>query len=178
MITFKDPLYFFGKENPLSNFHPSPFNMKGMRFAHIEQYMMFCKAKLFNDDVSAAAIMLTNDPKECKRLGRLVANYNDEAWCASREFYVYIGCVRKFQQNPSAAAYLISTHPRELVEASPYDRLWGVGLAADDPRILDKEKWRGQNLLGKVLMQVRETLLHPPYVKNRNQFYRHQQQFK
>ena len=117
--------------------------------------MMYCKAKLFHDHEIADRILTTENPANHKRLGREVRGFVESDWIAKREHYVYIGCFAKFQQNPSAKTYLLSTGNSELVEASPTDKIWGIGLGKEDPRIHDRNNWKGLNLLGKVLMRVR-----------------------
>lgn len=152
--------FFFGASSPLSNWHAKSFVVKGIEFAHVEQFMMFCKAKLFGDEVTAMKIMATTDPAKAKELGRKVKPFIEEVWDAKCEYYVFVGALAKFEQNPSIGAYLLSTLGRELVEAAGGDRIWGVGLWPDDPRILDRMKWRGQNRLGNVLMRVRDVMVH------------------
>lgn len=118
----------------------------------------FSKAKLFGDEDIAQAVLATHLPKEQKALGRKVKGFDLETWKAKRESIVYVGCREKFAQHPGLRALLLATAPTELVEASPYDVIWGVGLGEHHPDITDKSKWRGQNLLGKALMKVRDTL--------------------
>lgn len=150
--------FFFGAHDPLSNWHPARFVVKGISFCSNEQFMMYCKAMLFGDHDNAAKILAASEPKEQKALGRQVRGFDEAVWSKRRERFVYGGALAKFSSNPLLACRLLETDGTELVEASPYDRIWGVGLAADDPRILDRTQWRGENLLGKVLMQVREVL--------------------
>lgn len=120
--------------------------------------MMFSKAKLFNDEQSAQKILATTDPMTQKMLGRKVAGFNLEEWERRRESVVFVGCREKFSQNPGLRAILLATAPTELVEASPYDLVWGIGLGERDSRITDKRHWRGLNLLGITLMRVRKAL--------------------
>jgi hypothetical protein len=150
--------FFFSKDNPLSNWHASTFTVKGITFCNNEQFMMYCKAKLFNDEECAANILHAKDPSEHKALGRQVKGFINSDWEKRREHYVRIGCHAKFSQNPKMLKFLLDTGDTELVEASPYDRIWGVGLSANNPLIHDKANWRGLNLLGKVLMLVRAEL--------------------
>lgn len=149
---------FFGADSPLSNWHPARFTFHGRQFANTEQFMMYCKAMLFGDTEIADKILQAKTPKEQKALGRKVRNFDEKIWTAKCEKFVRIGCLEKFKQNPDLANSLMDTGSTELVEASPYDRIWGVGLSANDPRICDRAQWRGENRLGKVLMQVREAL--------------------
>ncbi|WP_230513896.1 NADAR family protein [Paraburkholderia sejongensis] len=97
-------------------------------------------------------------PKDQKSIGRGVKGFDLATWEGKRESIVYVGCREKFAQNPGLRSLLLATAPTELVEASPYDLVWGVGLGQRDPLILDKANWRGMNLLGITLMKVRDTL--------------------
>ncbi|OLP04657.1 hypothetical protein BLL52_4217 [Rhodoferax antarcticus ANT.BR] len=157
--------FFFGADNCLSNWHPARFVVKGIGFVNCEQFMMFCKAKLFDDEESASKILAATSPREHKLLGRQVKGFVDSVWNEKCDEYVRIGCMAKFSQNPSMCDALLATQGTELVEASPYDKIWGAGLSEDDPRILDKSKWPGQNRLGKVLMSVRLDLAHSIFAK-------------
>lgn len=150
--------FFWGYENPFSNWHRADFEVDGLKFKWNEQYMMLKKAELFGDTEVADKIMAAKSPRECKDLGREVKGYTDAIWFAHREQIVLDGCRAKFTQNPHIQQALLDTGDTILVEASPYDRIWGVGLAADDPRILDPSKWRGTNLLGKILNALRDEL--------------------
>lgn len=132
--------------------------------------MMFAKAKMFGDEGTAAKIMGTTDPRKQKALGREVQGYDDALWAAKRLNIVTVACREKFSQNPALVADLLATKDTMLVEASPYNKLWGIGVGEDDPRALDRSKWLGLNLLGQALMTVRgqlslkEGLAHPPGV--------------
>jgi len=149
---------FFGADDALSNWHPCRFSYHGVDFTSVEQFMMFSKAKLFGDENAAAEILAARHPKDQKAIGRGVKGFDLATWEGKRESIVYVGCREKFAQNPGLRSLLLATAPTELVEASPYDRIWGVGLGERDPLILDKANWRGTNLLGITLMKVRDTL--------------------
>ncbi|KMQ81065.1 hypothetical protein BPMI_03207 [Candidatus Burkholderia pumila] len=149
---------FFGEEDAFSNWRLCRFEIHGVRFMSVEQMMMYSKAKLFVDDSIAQAVLATHLPKEQKALGRKVKGFDLEVWKAKRESIVYVGCREKFAQHPGLRALLLATSPAEFVEASPYDTIWGVGLGEHHPDITDRSKWRGQNLLGKALMKVRDRL--------------------
>ena len=149
---------FFGADDAFSNWHPCRFSYHGVDFSTVEQFIMFSKAKLFGDENSASAILATRFPKDQKALGRKVKGFDLSRWEQKRESIVYVGCREKFAQNPGLRSLLLATAPTELVEASPYDLIWGVGLGERDPRITDKSQWRGMNLLGTTLMKVRDTL--------------------
>lgn len=150
-------LFFFGHVSPLSNWHHSPFVVKGRHFHNVEQWTMYCKACLFEDHEMAERILATPNPRDVKALGRKVRGFIQSVWEEKREPYVLYGLLEKFRQNPSKKAFLLSTIGRLLVEASPYDRIWGIGYGENDPRITNQEKW-GANLLGKLLMSARDTL--------------------
>ncbi len=155
--------FFFSAENPLSNWYPAQFTVNGVTFCNNEQFMMYCKAKLFGDEEIAKKILQASNPREHKALGRKVKGFSEDVWNAKCELYVQKGCHAKFSQNPHLLRALSDTEGTELVEASPFDRIWGVGLAASDPRIMDKANWLGRNRLGNVLMRVRDELLrHEP----------------
>jgi ribA/ribD-fused uncharacterized protein len=120
--------------------------------------MMAGKARLFGDEVMMSRILDAPSPGTAKALGRAIHGYNEELWMANRYRIVLEGNIAKFGQNPDLLAYLLSTAGRILVEASPTDRVWGIGLAADDRRAWQPSQWSGLNLLGFALMDVREIL--------------------
>ena len=102
--------------------------------------------------------MSANHPRVYKQLGRTVRGYNEKVWKERREEIVKTGNLNKFGQNSKLRRFLLETDDFVLVEASPYDRIWGIGMYADDPYARDPRRWKGQNLLGFALMDVRETL--------------------
>lgn len=159
MHTKGNMTFFFSERDQFSNWFISDFEVKGVRFNCVEQFMMYCKAKLFGDESTANAIMAATHPRDQKALGRSVTGYDDAEWCSRRVRIVAHGCYAKFSQNDVLRRALLETGDTVLVEASPYDRIWGVGLAEHDPRILDPRQWRGQNLLGIALADARERLL-------------------
>jgi ribA/ribD-fused uncharacterized protein len=142
----------------LSQWYPSPFEAEGVRFETAEHYMMWGKARLFGDEAAAAEIVASGHPQQAKALGRTIDGFDEDKWVAHRLEIVTAGNVEKFRQNPDLLAFLLGTRDRVLVEASPLDRIWGIGLAATDERASDPAKWRGLNLLGEALMRARETL--------------------
>jgi ribA/ribD-fused uncharacterized protein len=113
---------------------------------------------LFGDEHAAARIRATTDPAKAKALGREVQGFDEQRWTAERFRIVVTGNLAKFGQHPDLREYLRSTGDKVLVEASPEDRVWGIGLAATDARAADPRTWRGQNLLGFALMEVRRRL--------------------
>ena len=120
--------------------------------------MMYHKAVLFLDREVALKILEVSNPKEQKKLGRIVKNFHESTWNYYRSAIVYWGNKKKFTQNPSLHAELMSTVGTTLVEASPYDKIWGVGLSSKDVRIKNRNNWQGQNLLGEILTALRTRL--------------------
>jgi ribA/ribD-fused uncharacterized protein len=156
--------FFYGSSEPFSNWFKCPFvavdEIAGkLTFPTSEHYMMYRKAECFRDAAAAAAILKAKDPRAAKRLGRQVKGFDERTWNQVARRVVYQGCRLKFTQNPAAYAVLAATRGTQLVEASPTDCIWGVGLAEDDDRILDPGNWRGTNWLGEVLTSLREDLL-------------------
>lgn len=152
MICFHNP----DEENGyLSNWYPSMFVVDGIPFSSMEQYMMYEKAILFEDHITAEKILETDDVAEIKALGRIVRNFDDEVWEKKREEIVYRGVSEKFRQNRQLAEKLEKTGEEIIAECAVKDRIWGIGLSMKDEARFDIEKWRGKNLLGKILMQVR-----------------------
>ena len=143
----------------LSQWWPSVFEVDGVAYASAEHWMMAGKARLFGDEESLPGILAARTPAEAKKRGRLVRGFDDEAWTAARFELVVEGNVAKFGQDPALRDYLLGTRGRVLVEASPVDRVWGIGLAGDDERAADPARWRGLNLLGFALMEARERLM-------------------
>jgi hypothetical protein len=158
--------FFWRSESPFSQWHPSEFVVEGVRYVCAEQYMMAGKARLFGDAEVLGQILKTTSPKTHKALGRKVRDFDAAVWERERERIVYEASHAKFTQNPELLKALLATAGTELVEASPLDRIWGVGLGAEDPRIQDPAKWRGLNLLGKVLTRLREDLLAQGVAQN------------
>jgi ribA/ribD-fused uncharacterized protein len=150
--------FFFTAASPFSQWHPCRFVVDGRAFNCAEQFMMHGKAMLFGDEATAAKILASDAPKTHKALGRKVTPFDDATWKASREAIVRAGSRAKFTQNPHLLEQLLATHGT-LVEASPFDRIWGIGLRATDPRAQDPKTWRGQNLLGTILTELRDELL-------------------
>jgi len=149
---------FYGAEDLLSNHNLTGFTLKKVYFNHNEKFVMYCKAMFFGDTKQAALILAEHHPQKCKILGRGVKPFNEAVWISKRRRFMYLGCLQKARENSEVRAYLLSTGNAILVEASDRDVIWGVGIAKDDPRIYDKNEWRGMNLLGEVWMDVRRTL--------------------
>lgn len=151
--------FFFTDSSPFSQWYRCTFTVDGNTFNCAEQFMMYGKAKLFGDAETAALILAADHPHEHKALGRKVKRFDEAIWKREREAIVLAGNRAKFTQNPELEQVLRATAGTTLVEASPYDRIWGIGLAATDPRAQDVTQWKGMNLLGKILTRLREELL-------------------
>ncbi|KND42277.1 hypothetical protein IQ64_24580 [Streptomyces stelliscabiei] len=143
----------------LSQWWPSPFTVDGVEYATAEHWMMASKARLFGDAEAERRAVAAAGPAQAKKIGRLVRGFDDALWERERLAIVTEGSFHKFAAHPDLGAFLLGTHNRVLVEASPLDRVWGIGLAADDERAMDPARWRGPNLLGFALMAARERLL-------------------
>ncbi|MBU8861312.1 MULTISPECIES: NADAR family protein [unclassified Micromonospora] len=142
----------------LSQWWPAPFTVDGREFATAEHWMMWHKATLFGDHAIAGRVLAAGHPHRAKALGRQVRGFDEATWAARRHEIVVAGSVAKFSQHEPLRRFLLGTGDRVLVEASPTDRIWGIGLTADDPRAADPSRWRGGNLLGFALMEARATL--------------------
>jgi ribA/ribD-fused uncharacterized protein len=142
----------------LSQWFPASFEVDGHIYKNTEQYMMAQKAKLFDDHEIFSKILLTGNPKEIKALGRLVKNYQDDQWKQHRFDIVVKGNLAKFSQNKAMGQFLLNTRDKVLVEASPFDKIWGIGVAEQDHTAEKPILWQGLNLLGFALMEVRKQL--------------------
>lgn len=120
--------------------------------------MMAQKAYIFMDNQSLYKIMDTDNPREQKRLGRQVKNFDAKDWDAKSKLVVERGNIAKFAQNYNLSEALRNTKGTTLVEASPYDKIWGIGLTSNDPRALNRATWLGENRLGFILTNVRKLL--------------------
>jgi ribA/ribD-fused uncharacterized protein len=136
----------------------SPILIDGVHYPTAEHYMMVQKALTFDDTKALSIILDTDSPFVAKMAGRSVKNYDDTVWAAVRYEHVLIANRAKFTQNEEFFQYLINTENKVLVEASPTDTIWGIGLPESSEDCLDPRKWRGENLLGFVCMQVRDEL--------------------
>lgn len=145
---------FLFYNGPFSQWYPHDMNVDGIQYNCAEQFMMAMKASHFGDQESLEKIMFTSSPRIQKEIGRKVKNFNPDEWRIVAMSYVIIGNRAKFS-DPELREFILSTGNKELVEASPYDKIWGIGLGEDDPRALDKSQWLGTNWLGKALMEVR-----------------------
>lgn len=181
MIYAEDQIYpFFAPDDShgfLSNWYKSPFEARcrfgecdaykisaidellhGVRYCCAEQFLMASKATLFGDADSYEKIMKTSSPREMKDFGRRVKGFDQEVWDANKATVMHFALHLKFDQNEELAEGLLLTGDRVIIEASPYDVIWGVGLGPSDKRLLNTDEWRGQNLLGECLMDTRRSL--------------------
>jgi ribA/ribD-fused uncharacterized protein len=147
-----------GKE-VFSQWWVAPFEIEGQRYATAEHWMMAEKARLFSDEAVREKILAAGSPALAKKLGRMVEGFDDQTWEAHRFDVVVAGNLAKFSQHEALKDFLLRTGNKVLVEASPVDRIWGIGMSADNPAAENPESWHGLNLLGFALMVVRERLL-------------------
>ena len=152
-------VFFYGSRAVFSQFHPATFVLDGQRYGCAEQYMQHQKAVRFEDDDTAERILRTPYPSKQKSLGRRVVNFKEAVWSAESIDVVKRGSRAKYSQNSEMKRQLFDTYPRVLVESSPTDKLWGIGLSYNDPKAEDPSKWRGRNLLGMCLTDVRNQLM-------------------
>lgn len=159
-------VFFWGHQKPkngvskscFSQWYESPFSCDGVDYKTAEHYMMAEKAKLFDDDKTFTKILNANKPIEVKKLGRKIQNFKEDTWLENRFEIVRKANFLKFEQNIELKEFLLKTDNKVLVEASPVDNIWGIGLASDNPLVKQPKNWKGLNLLGFVLMSVREEL--------------------
>ena len=162
MTTTDTHVYFYSGKEIYSNWHTTVGQILdpnvGLYFNNTEQHFMWSKAMFFNDLPSAEKIAATPDAREVKRLGRGIKCFIEPSWeCVRLGFMTYANFL-KYRQNPEWGAQLKATGNRTIVEASPVDKIWGVGLSESDPRIFNESEWQGRNLLGIALMNVRALL--------------------
>ncbi len=141
-----------------SQWATSPFKIDGVAFNTCEQYMMYKKALLFHDYTQAERIMGTSNPRSQKQLGREVNGFQKDRWERYCKGYFFDANYAKFTQNPKMLQELLETEGTSLVEASPKDNIWGIGLAEDDPKAQNRDTWEGTNWLGEVLNAVRKEI--------------------
>ncbi|OXA46823.1 uncharacterized protein LOC110855922 [Folsomia candida] len=162
--------FFYHAESPFSQFHYAKFTaapinfhnaeeeLEVQEFSSCEMWMMYNKAKLFKDEDIATKILNTEEPFKCKKLGRQVKKFDQAIWNMHSRTIVKEGNRHKFTQNPALLEKLRATKGTTLAEASPRDLLYGIGLSANNPRASDRNKWRGRNVLGQILTDLRDEL--------------------
>lgn len=145
----------------LSQWWPAPMTISGLLYPTAEHFMMAEKARLFGDNATHNRILQAKGPGSAQRLGRMVHNFAEPTWALARTRIVVQGNLAKFQQHPHLQRYLIRTGSTVLAQASPADRVWGIGFAACASEACNPAAWTGLNLLGFALMTVREHLTTP-----------------
>ncbi|WP_136668192.1 NADAR family protein [Flavobacterium sp. H122] len=147
--------FFYGYDNPLSQWYSSEFSINDMNFTSAEQWMMYSKAKLFNDNETMLAIIQEHKPNVLIKLGRRVKGFKEDIWLSKRREILYEGNYAKFSQDDNLKSFLKNTNKMILAEASSVDLIWGIGFSVNDLNRFDQNKWRGLNLLGEILMDIR-----------------------
>lgn len=140
----------------LSQWYSSPFEMNNVKYSCAEQYMMAEKARIFQDDDALDKILNAYHPNQMKMIGRKVKKFDEEVWNREKINVVKIANIAKFSQNPKLKKYLLGTGSKILVKTNGHESIWGIGLAKDDDDIYNPLKWKGKNLLGFILMDIRE----------------------
>lgn len=151
--------FFWRSASPFSQWHPATFTVDGVTYRCAEHFMMAGKARLFGDEATLARILAASSPVTQKQLGRKVSPFDDTVWRREARAIVRAGNEAKFLQNPHLLDALMAIQGRTLVEAAPNDRIWGIGLAEDDPRAASRSTWLGTNWLGEILTDLREDLI-------------------
>jgi len=144
---------------PYSQWNMAPFTVDEVEYNCCEQYMMAQKAVMFMDDKMFDEIMASNSPRQQKACGRKVKNFNAADWDSKARDIVYKANYAKFSQNKDLLKILMNTKGTTLVEASPYDKIWGIGMKSDNPKAQNRETWNGKNWLGEAITKVREDLI-------------------
>ena len=142
----------------MSQWYPSKFTVDGNKFTSCEQWMMYQKAVLFKDIDDAKLILKMKDPKEIKKMGRKIKNFNEKLWDKNKFDIIYHGNLEKFTQDNELKEQLLATENKILAEASPYDKIYGIGMYPNDPDVQYPKRWKGENLLGQAIMKVREKI--------------------
>ena len=154
-------VYFHKPEEPggfLSNWFLSDYDLDGMTFSSAEQYIMYRKCLLFGDKDSAFAVMAAADPAEQQQIARNIKNYSEPVWNGFRQVVAMRALLAKFQQNNTLRESLLQTDDAWLVECAKSDTIWACGCPLYDPGRKDISLWKGENLLGFTLMEVREII--------------------
>lgn len=155
-VTDKHVLFWGGV---FSNFEPAPFKTTQHEFLTSEHYFMFCKARFFHDTEIAEQILKVEHPRDAKKLGRQVKNFDADKWKEVCRSFMKSGLRLKFGTNPELRKEIQKYSNLKFVECSPYDRIWGIGLSEDDSRADDESQWLGTNWLGECLDCVRDELI-------------------
>jgi ribA/ribD-fused uncharacterized protein len=151
-------IFYFGPEYEFSHWYKSNMSVDGIDFCCAGQYIMYKKALLFGDEVAAKKILRSSDPKRHRVIGKEVKAFTKDIWQQHCMDFSFAANFAKFDQNENLKTKLLDTAASILAEASPYDRVWGIGLSMGNSDIYDRTKWRGKNLAGESLMQARNAL--------------------
>jgi ribA/ribD-fused uncharacterized protein len=157
-MTREDFVFFYSSDSPFSNWYMNSFSHRGITYNCSEQYMMHTKALLFKDNDVAQMIMEQKQPRLQKFLGRQVRGFEEDVWLAECEHLMVPGLASKFRQDDYSLKTLLDTGDKIIVEASPSDTLWGIGMRESDQRAPFPDKWEGKNLLGNALMKTRDVV--------------------
>ena len=154
------PILYFWKMTTacFSQWYDCSFTVDGVQYHTAEQFMMASKARLFGDEEVSQEIMAADNPSDYKKLGRKIRGFEQTLWDARKYDIVVEGNKAKFGQNPELREFLLSTGNAIIAEASPYDKIWGIGLDREQAQKGTVEQWKGENLLGCALMDVRDWL--------------------
>jgi ribA/ribD-fused uncharacterized protein len=150
--------YVFFWNGIYSQWHKANMTIGKIEYNSCEQYMMHQKALLFGDEETAELIMQEKNPREQKKFGRMVKNFDKSIWERNCLAIVYEGNLAKFSQNPGLKEEMLSTGNAFFVEASPLDNVWGIGMDEDAQGVEDPSYWLGLNLLGQALTLVKNEL--------------------
>jgi ribA/ribD-fused uncharacterized protein len=153
---FEYEFFWYG---PFSQWANQGFTVDNVYYKTAEHWMMAEKARIFGDEETRQLIINADHPRRAKNLGREVKNFNEDKWINERYWVVYTGNQYKFTQNADYKKILLGTENRILVEASPEDKIWGIGLSVHRSEVLDPMKWKGLNILGFVLTNLRNNLM-------------------
>ena len=156
-----DVVFFHLPKEPngyLSNWYPATFTIDGITFSSTEQYIMYRKCKIFGDEESASAILETNDPARQQAIGQGASGFDGTVWNGMKQVVAYRGLLAKFSQNENLKQQLLDTGDAYLVECAHKDIIWACGIRLTEEERFDINKWRGQNILGFALMEVREAI--------------------
>lgn len=150
--------FFWKDKDVFSQWHKAGFTIDGVHFKTAEHFMMWKKAMQFGDADSAEKVLKSGHPSEAKKIGRAVKGFDKYEWEQNCKRFVYEGNYAKFTQNKTLLKALMDTGDTLLVEASPYDAIWGIGLVEEDAKKMPESEWPGTNWLGSILTQLRNDL--------------------
>lgn len=142
----------------LSQWYPSAFSVSGEGYIHAAHWMMVQKARLFGDQPAVSALLASTNDSDIRDRGRHINGFDQQRWDEHKYSIVLQGNLHKFSQHNALQAYISTTYPLVLTEANPDDRIWGIGMAEDSPGAKNPHLWKGLNLLGFALMEVRDLL--------------------